>query len=407
MAITPFLQQTICRELSIFKKQNTIQISRFLFFLSPSACITIYIVCATRAALVTKFVFSYDPQITKARCSESIKSDITLNSGLSMSVGISEAILFVIFQIFPFLFKICFNGLENVTLSNVHLRSANQNLLKHSSPKIIDGNRIIIKRSFVSNSSATEHTAPNPSTVKKDINSDPIFNQWLAGIIDGAGCFKVSKKGYANLDIIMKITDKHCLYQIKQKFGGAVKLRSGINYLRYRVHHKKGLLDLINAVNGEIRNPVRLLQLNKICETYKVSLTQPSVLCANSAWFSGFFDSVGSVDLIQNSTDSTTSLLITVSHTNRYLLNPLINLYGGAIEVSNNNFTWKVNKIHEIKQLLDYFKLCPARSTKHKRLKEITRYLELRKLKANLASDQSILGKAWRKFLLKWDKYEK
>jgi hypothetical protein len=25
------------------------------------------------------------------------------------------------------------------------------------------------------------------------------------------------------------------------------------------MHHKKGMLDVINAVNGEIRNPVRLL----------------------------------------------------------------------------------------------------------------------------------------------------
>ena len=94
-------------------------------------------------------------------------------------------------------------------------------------------------------------------------------------MIDGDGCFLLSKKGYASLEIVMQLRDKNCLFQIKQKFGGSVKLRSGENHLRYRVHHKQGLLKLINAVNGEIRNPIRLLQLNKICEKYNISLIQP------------------------------------------------------------------------------------------------------------------------------------
>jgi len=76
----------------------------------------------------------------------------------------------------------------------------------------------------------------------------------------------------------MEIRDNNCLYQIKQKFWGLppyIKLRSGVNWLRYRLHHKAGILFLINAINGEIRNPVRLLQLNKICQHYNISLIQP------------------------------------------------------------------------------------------------------------------------------------
>ena len=38
------------------------------------------------------------------------------------------------------------------------------------------------------------------------------FNEWLAGLIDGDGCFQLSKKGYASLEITMELRDKHCLF---------------------------------------------------------------------------------------------------------------------------------------------------------------------------------------------------
>jgi hypothetical protein len=77
---------------------------------------------------------------------------------------------------------------------------------------------------------------------KIDQIKDRSFNEWLAGLIDGAGYFLLSNKGYASLEIIMEIRDQHSLYLVKQKFGGAIKVRSEQNYLRYRLHHKSGLL---------------------------------------------------------------------------------------------------------------------------------------------------------------------
>jgi hypothetical protein len=104
------------------------------------------------------------------------------------------------------------------------------------------------------------------------------WNEWLAGLIDGDGCFQLSKKGYASLEITLDIRDEHALQIIKNIYGGSIKLRSGANALRYRLHHKLGLLNLINDVNGHIRNSHRLVQLNKICYKYELSLIYPEKL---------------------------------------------------------------------------------------------------------------------------------
>jgi hypothetical protein len=76
----------------------------------------------------------------------------------------------------------------------------------------------------------------------------------------------------------MDIRDRHVLSIIKNVYGGSIKLRSGCNGLRYRLHHKSGFLTLINDVNGFVRKPIRLLQLNKICEKYDLKLIYPSKL---------------------------------------------------------------------------------------------------------------------------------
>jgi len=137
----------------------------------------------------------------------------------------------------------------------------------------------------------------------------------------------LSKKGYASLEITVELRDKACLFIIKDKFGGSVKVKQGQNWLRYRLHHKKGLLDLFDAVNGSIRNPNRLLQLSRICDKYGLILKYPAPLVYDSGWLSGFLDSDGSVHLNLSSGQ----IFITASQKNKLLLDPLVELYGGTI----------------------------------------------------------------------------
>jgi hypothetical protein len=80
----------------------------------------------------------------------------------------------------------------------------------------------------------------------------------------------------------MDYSDKKVLYEIKQKYGGTIKPISNTCALRYKLKHKKGLISLINDVNGLIRNPIRLLQMNKLCLKYKIELKYPDNLKFNN-----------------------------------------------------------------------------------------------------------------------------
>ena len=148
------------------------------------------------------------------------------------------------------------------------------------------------------------------------------WKQWLAGLIDGDGCFQLTKKGYASLEITMDIRDEHALQIIKNVYGGSVKLVSGGRALRYCLRHKKGFVALVNDVNGEIRNSHRLMQLSKICLKYEIPLIYPEKLTYENGWLAGFFDADGCVTM-----DKTNGRLsITLTQKTREILEPLIDI---------------------------------------------------------------------------------
>lgn len=91
------------------------------------------------------------------------------------------------------------------------------------------------------------------------------FNEWLAGLIDGDGYLYVTKKGYTGCEITVALEDEKMLRIIQNKLGGSVKPRSGTKAVRYRLQNRLGMIELINRINGLIRNTVRKPQLYKVC----------------------------------------------------------------------------------------------------------------------------------------------
>ena len=236
-------------------------------------------------------------------------------------------------------------------------------------------------------------------------DKDLKFKQWLAGLIDGDGCFLLTKKGYASLEITMDIRDERALQAVKNVYGGSIKLRSGVNALRYRLHDKQGLLCLIKDVNGKIRNPIRLIQLNYIVNKYKIALIYSEKLVVTNSWLSGFFDADGTISI----NTSNWQLSISICQKTSELLTPLIELYGGSIYIDRGgygSFKWYITKKEDIVKLVEYFKLYPPKSAKNKRLYLIPKIYQLKDMKAHTAPLQSLLGKSWSNVISKWNKYE-
>lgn len=249
------------------------------------------------------------------------------------------------------------------------------------------------------------HTSTEPiNLVNKNKNDKSLsFNQWLAGLIDGDGYFILTKKGYSSCEITMNARDVKALNEIKQKYGGSIKPISNANAVRYKLRHKKGLISLINDVNGLIRNPTRLLQMNKLCVKYDIALIYSKPLTFNDGWLSGFIDSDGSIYY----NEASGQISISLSQKNKYLLEPLISIYGGRVDILSPKieaFKYVIYRKAELFNLIEnYFTNYPLKTTKMKRVNLIKDFYLLRIDRKSLDIQKF---NEWVKFKDKWEKYQ-
>lgn len=143
------------------------------------------------------------------------------------------------------------------------------------------------KSSLVGTSETTCVTTNyNKISKYENTNNDLAFKQWFAGVIDGDGCFLVSKKGYPSLEITIGLEDLYLLHFIQNKIGeGSIKLRSGSKSYRYRVHNIKGIIHVIHLVNGYIQHNIRKSQLHRVCSILDIPIKDTVYLTKDSHWF--------------------------------------------------------------------------------------------------------------------------
>ena len=107
----------------------------------------------------------------------------------------------------------------------------------------------------------------------------------------------INQKGAPSLEITVSEVDKKLLLYIKTFFGGSIAQRTGTKAIRYRLHFRSGLLTLLHAVNGLIRNSIRQQQFKKMLNLFNIVYIEPKIFNWHSSYVSGLFDSDGSVVL--------------------------------------------------------------------------------------------------------------
>ena len=264
-------------------------------------------------------------------------------------------------------------------------------------------NQLVTKnRKYISYLVGTSETTRVSSLNKED----NLFNEWLGGLIDGNGSLLVNKKEYTSCEITMSLRDEYVLRYIQNKLGGSIKLRSGVKAVRYRLHNKKDMLILINRINGKIRHTSRLKQLNLKCAVLNVEFKLPDLLHNNHGWFSGFFDANGTITLSLNGKPLVPQLTINVTNKLFIDVSYFKNIFGGNIyfdRSQNGYYKWSIQSKEDILSFLNYFKNCPNRSIKRKRLFLINQYYELKAIKAYSAENNTAKYRAWELFIEKWN----
>lgn len=214
------------------------------------------------------------------------------------------------------------------------------------------------------------------------------FCNWLAGLIDGDGLFIRSKKGYWSCEITLKLTEYSALTKIKYFFGGSIKKRSNVQAIRWRLTNKKGLLTLVNALNGRFLSPIRKTQFLNLLfdfniQSYNFSNEQ-IYLNIKQGWLTGFFEAEGC--FLYNS--KTTQLSIRIAQKNKDVLELIItNLKIGNLfyDKAWNGFVFAIFSKEDLKIFLKIFKDYPFLSgSKQFEIKQFNRLLLFKSRKYHL-----------------------
>lgn len=247
-------------------------------------------------------------------------------------------------------------------------------------------------------------------TLKNKSVSDNKFNEWLAGLIDGDGCFGVVNKKYTNCEITVGLEDEKMLRQIQDRFGGLIRLRSGVKAIRFRLRDKESMIKLINAVNGNIRHSTRLAQLHRVCAILNIKLKTPEPLTFNNAWFSGFFDADGTVNYYYRDKNIISKvrpqLILSVSNKLLIDIQAFKDTFGGNIYYDKGKlgtYKWSIGNYETHSLYYEYNKINPSRSFKGQRIFLFKEFYSLYNIKAFRLNNISQY-KAWLTFENKWNK---
>lgn len=190
------------------------------------------------------------------------------------------------------------------------------------------------------------------------------FGHYLAGLIDGDGCFI-----YKQCVIVFNYYDASSAYYIKKYlgFGNITKIPSK-NAIKLIISKKEGLEKIINLINGKLRVPFKIESIKKnIIPAYKTIFYLEKELCLNDStdlnnyWFAGFADADASfqIKIINRKTRKNPEIRLNfqIDQKKNDLLNLIKKEFGGNIgyRKPQDTFYYGSTSFGSARNFINYF----------------------------------------------------
>ncbi len=224
------------------------------------------------------------------------------------------------------------------------------------------------------------------------------FYQWLAGYIDGVGSLGYDKIGEPFI----------CFNN--QKDDWSMEIKKEIDQISHMytntINYKKDpltFLNLINALNGQIRNNENINNLKLVCSYLKIDYIPANTLTKENAWIAGLFDAIGRIDL--NFDKSCNHITIWFSNEYSSTLTELENIFIGKLQKRHGlKAIFKLRQKSSVQDFLLYAEKYPPKSEKLNLLNLLKRFHKLRAFKAYKAFPGTPLFNQWIDFKSDWSK---
>ena len=238
---------------------------------------------------------------------------------------------------------------------------------------ITNGTSETLRNGVVVNSENVGRVSDHVPKHLKPLNNKQL-GYYLAGLIDGDGHFSKAQQ----LVIVFSSPDAFLAYYLKEKLGyGNVKKVKDKNAYLLIIANKKGILQVINLINGKLRTKHRFDQVvNNVLNHNKytdqnIHFTLDSSKNLDNHWLAGFSDADASfqIKIIKriNRNKPEIRLNYQIDQKSDLLLNMIKEYLGGNIgyRKSQDTFYYGSTNFGSAKKVIEYFDQYHLQSRKH------------------------------------------
>jgi len=297
-----------------------------------------------------------------------------------------------------------FNGLNDIVkkLKQRSKSAGNILLLKNIVKSISNGTSETMRNEIVVN---LEHVKSISKHVPKHLKplNDEQLGHYLAGLIDGDGHFS----DIPQLVIVFSSPDAFLAYFLKEKlvYANVRKVKNKNAYLLV-VSSKKGILKVLNLINGKLRLEHRFNQvINNIInnDKYKdinLDFSMNNTNDFQNHWLAGFTDADGSfqIKVINRITRSRPEIRLNyqIDQKKAYILEMIKSFIGGNVgyRKSQDTYYYGSTSFGSAKNVIQYFDKYHLQSKKH------ISYLRWRKVYLLIMDKEHLNDKGLSKILI-------